>query len=516
MPLATTRDLVLPAIRKHGNRTAVIADGRTWSYRELHEAALVVADMLIKRGIRPSDPVAILLPNSAEYLIADLAIIAVGAAKVPINLMLSQAEVEFILADSGAEVVLTASAHLREPTPSQNGRGPEAIVLEATEGKTIEAAPSDSDRGPTDQLPTATTADDLSLIMYTGGTTGRPKGVVHRQRGVVANLLAHVIETEITADDHLLLSSPLPHSAGVLATTALLRGAIVEVMSQFDLDTTLDKVESAGVTYLFLVPTMINRLLDGVAERGDFDSRSLKTILYGASPISEERLRQGLSMFGPVFMQLYGQTEAPNFLTRLQRHDHDIDRFPHRLRSCGQSALMASMRIVHEDGTDCEPNEVGEVIGAAPYVMDRYWNRPEATDETLRDGWLHTGDLGYLDTDGYLYLVDRKKDMIITGGLNVYASEVEQALSTIEEVRDVAVIGIPHPDWGEAVTAYVIPANEDATEHDVIAASRAVLTSYKRPKYVHFTDALPTTAVGKINKKVLRQEHTAPSDSPRI
>lgn len=516
MPLATTRDLVLPAIQKHGNRTAVIADGRTWTYRELHEAALVVADMLIDRGIKPSDPVAILLPNSAEYLIADLAIIAVGAAKVPINLMLSEAEVDFILADSGAEVVLTTPAHLREATSSQDGSGPEAIVLETTEDKKVEAAPSDIDHGPSNRLSTVTTADDLSLIMYTGGTTGRPKGVVHLQRGVVANMLAHVIETEITADDHLLLSSPLPHSAGVLAMTALLQGAIVEVMSQFDLATTLDKVESAEVTYLFLVPTMINRLLDAVAERGDFNSRSLRTILYGASPISEERLRQGLSMFGPVFMQLYGQTEAPNFLTRLRRHDHDVDRFPQRLRSCGQSALMASMRIVHEDGTDCEPNEVGEVIAAAPYVMDRYWNRPEATDETLREGWLHTGDLGYLDPDGYLYLVDRKKDMIITGGLNVYASEVEQALSTLEEVRDVAVVGVPHPDWGEAVTAYIVPANEDATEDDVIVASRTVLASYKRPKYVHFTDVLPTTAVGKINKKMLRYEHTMSSDSPHM
>lgn len=513
MQLEVTRDLVFPAIKKYGNRQAVIADGRTWSYRELHDAALRVADLLLDSGIGPGDTVAIMLENSAEYLIADLAIIAIGAAKVPINLMLSDAETSFILSDSGAGVVLTTAARQQSLSDlNEDGTGPKAIVVEASDDKqfVVTSKDIDSSRPSSANCLPAVQADGLALIMYTGGTTGQPKGVVHLQRGVVENLLSHVIETEITSDDHLLLSSPLPHSAGVLALTALLQGATVEIMRQFDLNTTLAKVDRSEVTYLFMVPTMINRLLDAVDERIDFNPGSLKTILYGASPISEERLRQGLRIFGPVFMQLYGQTEAPNFLTRLRRHDHDIDRFPERLRSCGQSVLMAAVRTVREDGTDCDPNEIGEVIGSSPYVMDRYWNRPDATAETLREGWLHTGDLGYLDADRYLYLVDRKKDMIITGGLNVYASEVEQALSTLDEVREVAVVGTPHPDWGEAVTAYVVPATAATTPEDVIRASRDILSSYKRPKYVHFTESLPTTAVGKINKKKLRHEHCDP------
>ena len=510
MQLETTRDLVLPAIKKYGNRQAVIADGRTWTYRELHDAALNVADLLLDYGIGPSEPVAIILENSAEYLIADLAIIAVGAAKVPINLMLSDAESSFIVSDSGAKVVLTTVARQRSLSKvNEDGAALKVVVIETSDDKQVVV----TSEGEVRNIPSfarklpEVEADGLALIMYTGGTTGRPKGVVHLQRGVVENLLSHVIETEIMSDDHLFLSSPLPHSAGVLALAALLRGATVEVTRQFDLNTTLDKIESSGVTYLFMVPTMINRLLDAVDERNDFDPSSLKTILYGASPISEERLRQGLRIFGPVFIQLYGQTEAPNFLTRLHRHDHDVERFPNRLRSCGQSVLMAAVRTVRDDGTDCDPDEIGEVIGSAPYVMDRYWNRPDATAETLRKGWLYTGDLGYLDADGYLYLVDRKNDMIITGGLNVYASEVEQALSTLDEVREVAVVGTSDPDWGEAVTAYVVPADEAMTPQDVVRASRDVLTSYKRPKYVHFTEALPTTAVGKINKKKLRNEH---------
>ena len=510
MQLDVIRELVFPAIRKHGNRPAVIADDRTWTYRELHDAALEVAGRLLSCGIRPTDPVAIMLENSAEYLIADLAIMAVGAAKVPINLMLSTAETEFILSDSGAKAVLTTTARQQPATTlSDESNTPTSVVLEVSEEeRIIVTVEGEVNKTPSSEpsLPPVK-ADGIALIMYTGGTTGRPKGVVHLQRGVVDNLISHVIESEIVSDDHLLLSSPLPHSAGVLAMTALLQGATVELMPQFNLDSTLDKIENGGVTFLFMVPTMINRLLDAVEARPGFASDSLRTILYGASPISDERLRQGLGHFGPVFIQLSGQTEAPNFLTRLRRHDHDVDRFPHRLRSCGQSALMAAVRTVRENGSDCDPNEIGEVIGNAPYVMDRYWNRPDATAETLRDGWLYTGDLGYLDTNGYLYLVDRKKDMIITGGLNVYASEVEQALATLDEVREVAVVGSPHPDWGEAVTAYVVPSGDTVTAEDVMRASREILTSYKKPKYVHLTDSLPTTAVGKINKKQLRHEH---------
>lgn len=509
MSLNVTRDLFFPALEKHGNRPAVIADGRSWSYRELRTAALTVADVLVERGIRPGDPVAIIIGNSAEYLVADLAIIAIGAVKVPINLMLSDAEAAFILEDSGARLVLTSPSQVATVDSLDiEGTRPQTFVIDVDENKQVTGVAPDGATprytGAASALDVPVDAHRMALIMYTGGTTGRPKGVVHLQRGVVDNMLSHIIESEITASDHLLLCSPLPHSAGVLAQTALLQGAVVEIMATFDLERTLDKIESGGVTFLFMVPTMIGRLLDAAESREDFDSSSLKTILYGASPISEERLRQGLRMFGPVFMQLYGQTEVPNFLTRLRRDDHDIDRFPHRLRSCGQAALMASVRILHEDGTDCEPDEVGEVAASSSYVMDRYWNRPDATADTLRDGWLRTGDLGYLDTDGYLYLVDRKKDMIITGGLNVYASEVEQAMSTLDEVRDVAVVGTPDPDWGEAVTAYVVPATAEATPESVREAARGVLTSYKRPKVVRFTEALPTTAVGKINKKVLR------------
>jgi fatty-acyl-CoA synthase len=502
--LEVTRELVFLALERHGSRPAVVADGVTWSYDELRESALRLASVLMDAGVRAGDPVAIVRENSARYLIADLAIIAVGGAKVPVNMMLSDEEVAYILHDSRAKVVLASETRLRAVERAR-GLGADPVLL------TDAQLPAGVTRGPGTGEDVPTLADlppveagDRALIMYTGGTTGRPKGVVHHQRGVTANLLSHVIETEITAQDRLLLTSPLPHSAGVLAQTGLLQGAVIHVEAGFDLDLVLERIEKDRVSYLFMVPTMIYRMLDEVAARPAFDSSSLRTVLYGASPITEARLRQGLDLFGPVFMQLFGQTEAPNFLTRLRREDHSADRSPARLRSCGQSVLMAQIRTVRSDGSDCAPGEVGEVLGRAPYVMEEYLGKPEATAAALRDGWLCTGDLGYLDEEGYLFLVDRKKDMIITGGLNVYAGEVEQALASLDDVKEAAVVGVPHPDWGEAVVAFVVPATPDATEERIARAARTLLSGYKRPKEVVLCEELPVTAVGKVDKKQLR------------
>lgn len=507
MAVEVVRDLVFPAIARHGDRLAVIADGREWSFKEIRTAALQLADRLLEVGIQPGDPVAIVVENRAEYLTADLAIIAVGGAKVPVNMMLSDEEVTYILRDSEVRVVLSSGSR-RAAIEQGLAESSDPVVI--TCGGTGWSGADSAGSGPQStnseilqRLPQVH-PDDVALIMYTGGTTGRPKGVVHYQRGYTNNLISHVLESEITAEDRLLLSSPLPHSAGFLAMTGLLQGAAVHVEERFDMDIVLDRIEKDQVSYLFMVPTMIYRMLDQVESRPDFDASSLRTILYGASPITEERLKHGLRLFGPVFVQLYGQTEAPNFLTRLRRDDHTAESHPERLRSCGQSVLLARVRTVRDDGSDCDPGEVGEVAGSASYLMERYLGNEDATASALRDGWLFTGDLGYLDADGYLYLVDRKKDMIITGGFNVYASEVEQALASLDDVKESAVVGVPDPDWGEAVVAFVVPTSPAASEESVLHDTRSFLSGYKRPKRVVFTDSLPVTAVGKVDKKHLR------------
>lgn len=318
-------------------------------------------------------------------------------------------------------------------------------------------------------------------------------------------MLVHLVETEIVAEDVVLLTSPLPHSAGFLLQTALIKGARVIIEEAFDVSRVLDRIARDRVSYLFLVPTMIYRLIDAALANGDLDTSSLRTILYGAAPITADRLKQGLELFGPVFVQLYGQTEAPNFLTRLRRDDHRLDAAGQdRLTSCGQAVPLAQVRVVSETGTERAPGQVGEVTARAPYLMSCYRGRPAETAASLRGGWLYTGDLGYMTGDGYLHLVDRKKDMIVTGGLNVYSSEVEQAMAKIEGVRHVAVAGVPHPDWGEAVVAFVVVDDDGLTPRSILTTARAHLSSYKTPKSVIFVESLPTTPVGKVDKVALR------------
>lgn len=489
------------ALARNAHRRAISAGGRGWSYAELESASRSLASHLASLGVGPGVPVALVLQNSAEYVISDLAIAALGATKVPVNLMLSNDEISFIVSDSGAKVCIIEAQHTPAVAVAADGQhSPHIIVRDSS----AESEWSRALRSPElTELPSCD-PNEVGLIMYTGGTTGRPKGVMHSQRGLVMNMYSHMIESELRADDVFLVTSPLPHSAGFFLQTALLKGATVVIETGFDTGIVLDRIERDRVSCLFMVPTMIYRLLDAVEARPGFDASSLRTIIYGAAPITVDRLRQGLRLFGAVFMQIYAQSEAPNFLTRLRRDDHSLDEHASRLRSCGQSVIMAEVKAVRDDGSTCDAHEVGEVVAASPYTMLGYLGRDEATAETIRDGWLHTGDLGYFDEDGYLFLVDRKNDMIITGGLNVYSSEVEQAMSQLEGVNEVAAVGVPHPDWGEAIVAFVVAGNQTLTASSLLEATKPLLSSYKRPKRVVLVDSLPTTAVGKINKKALR------------
>lgn len=501
------RTVVAGALHKYGRRPALVADGRTWSYADLDAASNRLANALVTFGVGPSTPVALMMSNSAEYVVADLAILKLGAAKVPFNDMLSADEAAYILKDSGAVVAIAdvkqAEAAARRLTASET-----LHTVIVTEERQLPGTLAWRDvlAGSSDEPPAADiTPSDVGVMMYTGGTTGRPKGVVHAQGPLALNLLAHRVETEIRSDDRLLLSSPLPHSAGFLLQTALTAGALTYLERRFDPAGVLEAIEHQHVSYLFMVPTMIYRLLDRAAERpGDYSA--LRTVLYGAAPISKERLDEALARFGPVFMQLYGQTEAPNFITRLPREAHTTDPAgAHRLRSCGQPAAMAEVRIHDETGRECPPGVEGEVVVRTAYTMVGYHNLPEATAKTLGDGWLHTGDIGYLDDDSFLYLLDRKNDMIISGGMNVYCGEVEAVIREVAGVGQAAVVGMPHPDWGEAVVAFVVAGQDAACDDRAVEAHcRERLSAYKRPKAIRLVESLPLTAYGKVDKKALR------------
>lgn len=493
----TLHSLITTAVDRFTDQPAITTSDQTWTYRQIAEHANHLAHKLVGLGVKPGEPVALMLGNSAEWVIADQAIIRAGAAKVPINDMLTTGEVDYILRDCGARVAITNGHFTAQAHGAQIGS-----VVELAPGWTSEAADSSDRRHP----PHITvTPDDIALILYTGGTTGRQKGVVHTQRGLAANLLAHQIELGFQDDERLLLTAPLAHSAGFLLQAGLSKGARIYIERKFNAHDVLQRIETSSITFLFLVPTMVYRLL-AAAEAQESNASSLRTILYGAAPITFELLKLGIARFGPVFMQLYGQSEAPNFLTRLTREDHQ-NADPLRLTSCGRPAAMVRIAVLDGNGRPMQPGTVGEICAQAPYLMEGYWGLPDKTAETLANGWLHTGDIGSVDADGYVYLLDRKNDMVITGGMNVYTTEVEQVIGACAGVSQVAVVGMPDPDWGEAVTAFVVPTNEyqEATVRD---ACRRHLAAYKRPKNIVEVEILPTTAVGKVDKKSLRHRTT--------
>ncbi|MEK6443757.1 class I adenylate-forming enzyme family protein [Pseudonocardia sp. T1-2H] len=513
---ATLRDLLVAALDRFGDQPAVTAAGATLSYRQVVKQANGLARFLQDNGISPGTPVALMMSNGVEYVVADQAVLRCGGAKVPLNDMIGSRESRYIVRDSGAVIAIAtpsqlpnALAALEDPATSLRtvvvvGPASEQPIPGTTSWET--AVGSGADRPPE----VAITSSDVGLILYTGGTTGDPKGVVHTQHGLTLNVLAHVIEIGFGDDERLLLTSPLPHSAGFHLQAGMLKGAHAFVESGFDPEMVLHRIEHDRVTFMFAVPTMIYRLLDHaatIAAQRPLDLSALRTILYGAAPITPERLAQGLAAFGPVFMQLYGQSEAPNFITRLTHHDHDLTR-PERLTSCGRAVTMARVRVLDADGNDCATGVVGEVVAQTAYTMIGYYGLPEKTAQTIQDGWLHTGDLGRLDEDGYLYLVDRKNDMIITGGMNVYCNEVENVIAQVDGVAQVAVVGLPHPDWGEAVVAFVIGTSNGSVDPEAITAHcRDQLSRYKIPKSIRLVNELPLTSVGKLDKKALRSAH---------
>ncbi|PHV69072.1 AMP-dependent synthetase [Williamsia muralis] len=491
----TLRSLMTTAVDRFGDQIAIISATDTLSYGQLIERANQLAHRLIQMGVRSGQPVALMMKNSAEWAIADQAIIRAGGAKVPINDMLTAAEIDYIFRDSGARVAIIDDHFVSIA---------EAADLDHVVN--LSAAPSGGRPSNPCGLPEVTVAaDDTALILYTGGTTGQQKGVVHSHRSLAANLLAHQIEIGLLDDEQMLLTAPLAHSAGFLLQAGLCRGATITIEQKFDVDEVLRQIDDGSVTFLFMVPTMIYRLLDAAEKDGkQRQQSSLRTILYGAAPITAERLRRGLDMFGPVFMQLYGQSEAPNFLTRLTRQDHQ-SADPRRLTSCGRPAAMVRIAVLDPNGNQVATGQIGEICAQAPYLMDGYLGLDTKTRETLQHGWLHTGDIGSVDADGYVYLLDRKNDMVISGGMNVYTSEVEQVISACPGVSAVAVVGVPHPDWGEAVVAFIDPSSH-YDERLVREACRERLATYKRPKAVATQSPLPTTAVGKIDKKALRTQ----------
>jgi fatty-acyl-CoA synthase len=471
------------------------------TYGQLRRASAALSARLAD-DFRPQTSVSVLLGMLPEYLVADISILQSNLVKVPLNPMLSGAEMAFIIEHSQSTALLTSSklspadidkiAEIRRTLPNLGVLDIDLIELL-------------SDEAPRLHQPAPATATDAAAIYYTGGTTGHPKGVVHSRSGVAATIVAHALEADIGSDDTLLLSTSLSHSAGAFAAAGLARGSHLVLLDKFTPEEFCEAASTYSATWAMAVPTMLYRILDHLDARPD-QTPSLRTFVYGSAPIAPSQLLRALHRFGPIFIQLFGQSECPNWGTSLTKQDHARAMIEVAiLSSCGRPCLMADVRVVDDEGRDLPPGGVGEILLAAPYAMKEYWNNVNATRATLIDGWVHTRDVGKFDEDGFLFILDRTSDMIITGGYNVYSSEVEAELHRIDGVAQAAVVGVPDDEWGEAVCAFVVVAPGNLLDADeIMRRSRELLGSYKRPKRIVLTDVIPLTPFGKADKKALR------------
>lgn len=509
--------LIEKSLRKHADGTALHVGGRSVGYRELDRTTNAVANELVARGIEPEDRVAIAMTNRLEFTIAEIAAIKAGAAPVKINHMFSAAEVEQRLDIAGARAAVCGPGFVDDVHRLAGTLDALETVIAVPDGdrplpdgvRTLDDLVDAGD----DRRPPALAVDpgDIARIVFTGGTTGEPKPVVYTHRTISARNYATFVEADLSSDDTTLTTTVLARAGGAMLFSGLIIGAENVLQPGFDAERVLRTIDDHGVTWAFLVPTMLYRLLDH-PDLDAYDLSSLRTVLYGASPITRDRLRAAIERFGSVFIQAYGQVETPMFISTLGKHEHRLGLEPgneHVLDSAGQASLMADVRIV-DVGSDepVDEGEAGEILARAPYSMAGYLDRPAATAEKTVDGYLRTGDIGRRDADGYLYILDRKTNVIITGGLNVYSTEVEDALAEHPAVREVAVIGVPDDDWGEAVTA-VVAVDGSTTAADLAAFAEDHLADYKEPKSYEFVDELPLTPAGKVDKAALREPHWA-------
>jgi len=502
---------------RYASRVALDVGGREYTYGRIREVVDRLANGFLGLGLTKGDRLAIMTTNRAEYLFADLAAVKCGLVKVPLNVMLSNRDIDYRLRDSGARAVVL-DRFFQEKTGLffKDYDFIDHLVLIDPGPEPLPAGVLDFDRlvsaSPAGPPRVEVEPRDLAAIMYTGGTTGEPKGVMHTHKSCLSIFFSEVVELDIQEGEVALICAPLPHATGFFIPPVFFRGGRIVLTEGFRPEVFLDLVQEKRITWTFMVPTMIYALLD-YPDLGRFDLSSLRTVVYAAAPILVNRLKEAYGRLGPIFVQGYSQMEVACQTTVFTREEQQaaIDRGDDkRLQSCGRPILMAQVRIVDEAGQDVEAGQVGELITRGPHMMTGYWGKPEETERTVVQGWIHTGDLAEIDGEGFIYLVDRKHDLIITGGLNVYSTEVENVLSEHPAVGQVVVLGAPDERWGEQVRALVVPRDREKTgEEELIAFCRERLSAYKVPKKIEFRDSLPQTAYGKFDKKKLRAEFWA-------
>ena len=506
------------AAEEYAGRTALVDGAVRYSYTELRKATEALANAMRASGLESEHRAAIYSVNDARVLVCMLGIMRAGGTWVPINHrnaidanveFMNYAEVRWLFYHSSFQAEVE---QVRKHVPSvthlicidASVRGDPSLEQFMNQSKPLD----DPDWG--DPLGNP---DRLVGLVPTGGTTGPAKGVrvTTVPWGMFVEMVGHYWRCD-GIDPVCLSTAPLSHAAGVVSFAMFTLGATNVVMPRFDASEVLQNIERFGVTHLFLPPTAFYALLDHPRVR-DFNYATLRILLLAASPVSPDRVKQGVEIFGPCVCQSYGQTEAPMLMTWLDQKtvaaaaagDH-----AERLRSCGKATYGVRLAIMDEQGHLLAVNQTGEIVARGSLVTPGYHNLPEATTEIRRYGWHHTGDVGFRDADGFFYIVDRKKDMIITGGFNVFSAEVEAAIMSLPEVFECAVIAVPDEKWGEAVKAMVVLRKGHSLREEVVLAHcRARLGGVKSPKTVEFVAEIPKTPAGKIDRKLLRAPYWA-------
>jgi long-chain acyl-CoA synthetase len=492
------------AARVHPQRGALwLGDAPQLSYAELAaRAARLATHLRHGLGLRSGDRVALFMSNQPAYLEALYGALWAGLAVVPINAKLHAREAAFILGDAEA-AVLFVSDDLAAPLLALGDELP-ALRAVLTPGQAEYATALQSDALALQHRE----ADDLAWLFYTSGTTGRPKGVMQTQRNLQAMTACYFIDVDdVGNDDAIVYAAPMSHGAGMYNFPFLARAArhVVPDSGGFDPAELVALSRSIGRLCLFAAPTMVKRLVDHIEATGA-PSDGFKTIVYGGGPMYAADIQRALAVMGPRFVQIYGQGESPMTITALSReHLGDVahPRHAERIASVGVAHSLVEVRVAGSDGATLPEGETGEVLVRGDTVMPGYWHNAEASATTLRDGWLWTGDLGAMDADGFLTLKDRSKDVVISGGSNIYPREVEEALLRNAGVREVSVVGQPDAEWGEIVVAFVVGEGLDAAALDATCLQH--IARFKRPKRYHFVDSLPKNNYGKVLKTALRE-----------
>jgi fatty-acyl-CoA synthase len=502
--------LIIDGLNRYDDRPFLLLGEMTVTYAEVRAQASRFAQALQSKGVRKGSRTAVLSANRPEVLYNLCANMLIGSCNTPLHPLGSADDQAYVLGDAQIETLAydptvfeARAAELKKRVPGLKN----VLAFGPTQvGEDLNALATTFEPKPL--VPPDIGPGDLNTIVYTGGTTGRPKGVRQPYRSAAYMTMIQMAEWEWPKEIRFLIATPLSHAAAAFVVPTLQNGGAFVALQGFTPDLFFDAVERHRITATFLVPVMIYPLLDHPRAK-TADLSSLETLFYGAAPMSPARLKQGVEKWGQIFFQCFGQSEAPMALTHLKKKDHDPSK-PVRLASCGRPSPWVHLALLDDANQRVGRGQAGEICVRAPLVMEGYNGLPDQTAEVFSGGWLHTGDVGRFDDEGFLYIIDRKKDMIVTGGFNVFPREIEDVLSAHSAVAQVAVIGVPDDRWGEAVKAVVIlrPGHEGTEElaAELTAAVKKAKGSVQAPKTVDFVTSIPLSPLGKPDKKSLRKQ----------